>query len=88
MKIKDGFVLEEVGGSYIAVALGECAENFRGFVKMNGTGVLLWNALARGVEDKEELITLLLNTYDVSREIAENDVNTLINKLSDAGFIE
>ena len=44
MKIKDGFVLEEVGGSYLAVAVGECAGNFNGMVRLNGTGAFLWLA--------------------------------------------
>ena len=88
MKIKDGFVLEEVGGSYIAVALGKSADDFHGFVRMNSTGAFLWRALCEGVKTKGELVDLLLNTYSVSREVAENDVDTLVNKLVDAGIIE
>ena len=45
MKIKNGFVLEQIGDSYVAVALGEAASTFRGFVKMNKTGAFLWNLL-------------------------------------------
>ena len=30
MKIKEGFVLRELGGQYVVVALGEASKNFNG----------------------------------------------------------
>ncbi len=88
MKIKDGFVLEEVSGSYIAVALGSEADNFHGFVKMNSTGNFLWNLLAQKDLTENELVKALLENYDVSEDIARSDVSTFIEKLSKAGILK
>ncbi len=88
MKIKDGFVLEEVGGSYIAVALGAQAENFRGFIKMNSTGVFLWELMQKKDMSEEELVKALLEKYEVSEQIARADVQMLCSKLAESGIVE
>lgn len=88
MKIKEGFVLEEVGGSYIAVALGEAADNFHGFVKMNQTGVFLWNLLSEKDMSENELVKALLSSYDVSEDVARADVQKLVSKLFEARILE
>ena len=61
MKIKDGFVLEEVGDFYLAVAVGELAEEFRAIVRLNETGAFLWRQLLTD-KSKEELLTALALT--------------------------
>ena len=55
MKIKSGFVLEKVGGDYLAVAVGELADYFNGMVRLNETGAFLWNLLCEGEFSREEL---------------------------------
>ena len=55
MKIKSGFVLEKVGGGYLAVAVGARAREFSGLVRMNGTGAFLWNKLCEADMTVEEL---------------------------------
>ena len=42
MRIKDGFVLRNVAGSFIAVATGEEAINFNAMITTNETGAFLW----------------------------------------------
>ncbi len=89
MKIKDGFVLEEVGSSYIAVAVGERADDFSGLVRLNGTGAFFWNAMKDRDVSREELIETVLSAYaDVSREVVECDVDAFTEKLSRAGILE
>ena len=88
MKIKNGFVLEQIGDSYVAVALGEAASTFRGFVKMNKTGAFLWNLLTESDMSIDELTGALTSSYEVEREIAKSDVEKLVTKLSEAGILE
>lgn len=89
MKIKDGFVLEEVGGSYIAVAVGDRAASFSGLVRMNGTGAFLWNLMKDKDVSHEELLSAVLEAYEgVSEEIAERDITAFENKLKDGGILE
>jgi hypothetical protein len=88
MKIKDGFVLEEVAGSYVAVALGKEAQNFNGFVKMNSTGAFLWKLLSQKDCDENTLVTALLENYDVDEKTARADVLSLIEKLKGANILK
>ena len=55
MKIKEGFVLEEVGGAYLAVAVGSLTGNFNGMVRLNNTGAFLWKLLSEGEYTRDEL---------------------------------
>ena len=48
MRIRKGFVIQEVGGQWIAVATGEAAKQFGGIAKLNATGALVW----RGLEEE------------------------------------
>ena len=65
MKIKEGFVLREIAGSYIVVAVGDAVKTFNGVINLNQTGALLWKELSEG-GDEETLLKALLAEYDVS----------------------
>ena len=89
MKIKEGFVLEEVGGSYLAVAVGERAGDFNGMVRLNGTGSFFWNLMADKHVTREELVKEAVKAYD---GVTEADILPGIiafeEKLRAAGIIE
>lgn len=87
MKIKKGFMLKKVSEVYVVIALGEAAESFNGMITLNETGAFLWEKLADGVENTEELVTALLGEYDVSREIAEKDVSAFVEKIKNANIL-
>lgn len=42
MNIKKGFVIQEVGGQWVAVATGAAAAEFSGIVKLNDTAAIVW----------------------------------------------
>ena len=89
MKIKSGFVLEQVGGEYLAVAVGERAKEFSGFVRLNSTGAYFWNLLAEVDLTKEELVAKALSDFEgVSAEQISGDVENLIKALKDGEIIE
>ena len=70
MKIKEGFILREVAGNYIVVAVGEAVKNFNGVINLNESGAFLWKILSQGVENESQLVDALLGEYDVEKEIA------------------
>lgn len=86
MRIKEGYVLREVAGSYVVVPVGERSKEFNGMVNLNDSGKLLWER-AQSEFDKQALVDALLNTYDISTEIASNDVDRFINTLKVNGFV-
>ena len=87
MKIKDGFVLREVGGDSVVVPVGERTKTFHGMINLNETGAFIWKFFE--VEHtKEECADALCVKYLVSHEQAEKDVEKFVTAMQAAGFIE
>lgn len=80
MKIKDGFILREVAGSYIVVAVGEAVKVCKGIINLNETGAFLWKLFEKGCE-KEDAVKELLSVYEVDEKTAREDVDKFVSKL-------
>ena len=87
MRIRKGFVIQEVGGQWIAVATGEAAKQFGGIAKLNATGALVWRGLEEGLT-RDEIVARMLAEYDATAEQAAADVDALCQRLLDAGIAE
>ncbi|MBR2466308.1 MAG: PqqD family protein [Clostridia bacterium] len=88
MKIKSGFVIEEVGDGYLAVAVGDRADEFSGLVRMNATGAFLWKLIEERDMSKDELLSAVLREYDVDEAIAKADIDRFEAQLREGGIIE
>ena len=87
MKLNENFVLRQIVGSWVAVAVGQASVDFNGMLRLNDTGVLLWNKLKDG-EDEQDLARALTAEYDVSPETALQDVQDFLRQLQEAGCLE
>lgn len=87
MKIKDGFILRNVAGNYIVVAVGETVKHFNGVINLNETGAFLWKQLENDV-DEQGMLKALLEEYEVDEAVAANDVRKFVEKLTEAGLIK
>lgn len=86
MKIKDGFVLKAIAGTYMVVPLGTQVAQFGSIIKLTETGAFLWEKLSSGI-DKDELLKALTDEYDVDTATASADIDKFINKLKDADLL-
>ena len=87
MKTKNGFVLREVGGTVLVVAVGAAAKNFNGMITLNEVGAFLWRRLEEGASESE-LIGALLDEYEVDEETARKDVCAYLDKMRQAGVLD
>lgn len=87
MKIKNDFVVKEISDSIVVIPVGSQVMDFNGMIKVNETGSFLFNLLKNNVTE-EELVKSLISEYDVSENIAKQDVAKFLKKLEDAGVIE
>ena len=71
----------------MVVATGAQSKTFGGVMSLNGSGGLLWDALALGA-DREALIAKVLETYDIDRATAETDVDSFVETLRKAGVLD
>lgn len=87
MKIKNDFIVKEISGSTVVIPVGNRVADFNGMLKLNETGVFLFNLLKDNTTI-EALVQSLVNEYEVTKEKANEDVVSFVNKLKEADIIE
>lgn len=87
MKIVDGFILRQVAGDYVVVAVGNAVKKFNGVISLNETGAFMWKLLSEGITE-EELVKAVLGEYSVDEETAEADVKAFVAKLKEADLVK
>lgn len=85
MKIKKGFVIQQVGGQWVAVATGSAAVEFSGIVKLNDTAALAWKGVEEGLS-REQIVARVVESYDVDEQQAGNDVDAFLRALVQSGI--
>ncbi len=80
MEIKLDFVLREIAGDLLLVPAGKTALDFNGMITLNEMGGEIWNLLPQ-VADEEELISRLLEEYDVEESVLRKDVEAFLGEL-------
>ena len=86
MKIKEGYILREVAGNYLVVAIGEASLDFNGVITLNETGAYLWNRLSEEATE-EELISSMTEEYEIDESVAKSDVLAFVGKLKEAELL-
>ncbi len=86
MKIKDGFVLRNICGEYVVVAVGKPTLNFKGLIQLNETGAFLWEQL-QTERTADELRSALMSEYDVDNDTAQADIGAFIASLQQAELL-
>lgn len=86
MRVKEGFVLREVGGQTVVIATGEASENFHGMIKLNTVGTEIWKGLSEGLSE-EEIVRRLSKIYMVDVKTAASDTREFINQMGENDFL-
>lgn len=87
MRLKYRFVLREVSGQWVAVAVGKDHAKFNGMVKLNSTGAFLMTLLTEGEKTKEELLTAMLERYEVTEERASANLDSFLQTLEQGDLL-
>lgn len=87
MKIKEGFLLRQVGGNNIVVPVGAQAVDFRCIITLNEVGAFLWQKLAVDAT-VADLVAALLAEYDVTAAIATADVERFVANLREKNLLD
>lgn len=88
MKTKKGFNLRQVCGENVIVAEGAENIDFSSIISMNESSAYLWNNIHGKEFDKNDLVELLTQEYDVDADTAAKDVEALVAQWLKAGIIE
>lgn len=86
MKMKAGFVMREVAGQYVVIAIGEASKTFHGMIKLNSTGKDIWEAVQDGLTE-EQIVARLQDKYQVELEQVEQDVREFLDSMRKVGIL-
>ena len=87
MKLKYRFVVREVSGQSVAVAVGTDHGKFNGMVKLNATGAFLMGLLNEKDLSRQELLEAVVNRYDVTEERAAANLDSFLDVLRQGGLL-
>lgn len=88
MRIKEGFVLRDVCGEHVITGEGLEAVNFGRLLALNETAAWIWKqAQAMGDFTIDALAKKLCEEYEVTEEVAKNDVAAIVGQWQQEGVV-
>ena len=85
MKLKDGFITHEMDGKQLLVGTGRTG--FAGMVKSNQTAAFLVDLL-KTETSREQLLSAMLEKYDVAEDVASRDLDNVLETLRSIGALD
>ena len=85
MKIKDGYIVKPLADSFVVVPVQN--PDFKSVISLNETGAFLFERMKEETDSKK-LVDALLEEYNVSSQIASQDVDAFIDALGKAGLVD
>ena len=67
--------------------VGENIATYKGAVLFNKVSAFIWEKLQNPVS-RDDLLTAVLDEYDVEKEVAEKDLDNILQKFDDLGLLE
>lgn len=89
MRLKNGFVLREVNGKQVIMGEGLAALDFGRLVCLNDSAEWLWREAKRmGDFTVDSLAQRLFEEYEVTAEVAHQDVSEIVSEWQQMGMTE
>ena len=88
MKIKEGFVLRTICGQNVVSGEGSANVNFSKLVSLNDSAAYLFKAVGQEDFTPERLADLLTKEYEVDRDTALKDAESLCAQWKEIGIAE
>ena len=88
MKIKEGFVVREVAGTYLALATGELSKIYNGSITLNSSAKFIFDNMQTETT-KEEVVKKMLDYYvDLDENTAMQAVDEFVSRLEEENLID
>lgn len=88
MKLKYKFVVRNVSGKPVAVAVGQDNEKFNGMIKLNPSGEVIFKMLGEGDITLDEIVARFAQQFGISEETARPSVMAFVDQLRQNGLLE
>lgn len=87
MKINKDFMMRTIAGETVLVPVGKATQQFNGIITLNSVAAFIWEQIDC-CDNREEIVEKVLEKFDVSREIAKQDVFGFTDELISRGMME
>lgn len=88
MKIKKGFVLREILGEYAVVYEGLEQIDFNKIISLNPSAVVIWKNIEGKEFDVNTVADILVDEYQIDRELALKDAKSVLDKFIEIKVVE
>lgn len=88
MKLKENLVVRKIGNEYMMVSESGSGLNYTRVISLNTSAAYLIENVGHDTFTDVEWVELLINKYNIARELAEADVRKLIEKLQKENLLE
>lgn len=86
MKIAKEFILRDIAGECVLVPTGATTQEFNGLITLSDTAKFIWENIEQ-VDSLQEMISKILEEYEIDEETATKDTVQFIGQLVQAGFV-
>ncbi len=86
MKLKQNYALREIAGELLLVPVGKASLNFNQMLTLNEVGADIWKLIPEA-DSEEEIVTRLLQEYEVDPEVLRADVAEFIESVRKLGIL-
>ncbi len=87
LKLKYDFIINEVAGQLVAVAVNEGMSEFNGFIKMNDIGAEIFEILKEDVTIEQVIEKMLAKHPEATEEEARDTITDFISELKKNNLI-
>lgn len=86
MRIKDGFLLREIAGTFVVVPIGERVIDFKGMMTLNDIGAFIWENMQEECSF-DDVLNVILENYDIDADTAKSDLEEFLAHMKKNGAI-
>lgn len=87
MKINKEVVYREILGEHILIPVGATFAEKSGLFNMSELGAFIWKLINES-KNEDEILSAILEEYDVEKEVAKNDLEEFLSKLKEFGIVK
>lgn len=88
MRLKYQFVVRNVSGKAVAVAVGRDNEKFNGMIKLNPSGEAIFKMLMHGGCSLDVIVAQFAQQFGISEETARPAVMVFLDQLRKNGLLD
>ncbi len=88
MKLKENLTIRKIGDDYMMVSHSGTELDYTRVIGLNQSAAFLVQQVQQNEFTKAEWVNMLIDKYQVEREVAERDVQALVDKLKKENLID